>query len=213
MSNFKFTDIQNGLDLLKEKGLVEEGGKWDNLYNFIQQKDSEWQSVIDILSDMEIKAALEIGTFGGGSLYTISQLAQDNAIIASVDLHKTMYKSVIDKHAAFRALMKDTQIFHTVNADSHLPETLETVKQWFHGKELDFLIIDGDHSDKGAQKDFDMYSPLVREGGLIMFHDIMRAKFSAVDIVWNKLKTQYEHKEFIEDPKGNMGVGVLWYKK
>lgn len=213
MEKFKFEDVKNGFNLLKEKGLIEEGGRHDNFYAFIQQKDYEWQNVIDIMSEMEINAALEVGSYGGGSLYSISQLAADDATIISIDLHKTMYASVDKKHEAFTLLMKDTQSFYQINADSQLDSTKEWAIKNLNGKELDVLFIDGDHSDRGAQKDFNMYSPLVRNGGIIIFHDIIRAKFSAVDIVWDKLKTIYEHKEFVEDRKSNMGVGVLWYKK
>jgi predicted O-methyltransferase YrrM len=39
---------------------------------------------------------------------------------------------------------------------------------------LDFLFIDGDHTYKGVKEDFEMYSPLVRKGGVIAFHDITK---------------------------------------
>jgi predicted O-methyltransferase YrrM len=38
---------------------------------------------------------------------------------------------------------------------------------------VDFLFIDADHSYEGVKKDFEMYSPLVRKGGIIAFHDII----------------------------------------
>ena len=41
------------------------------------------------------------------------------------------------------------------------------------GKPLDFLFIDGDHAFKGVKSDFQLYSELVRPGGLIAFHDII----------------------------------------
>jgi hypothetical protein len=34
------------------------------------------------------------------------------------------------------------------------------------------LFIDGDHTYEGVRRDFEMYSPLVRKGGIIAFHDI-----------------------------------------
>lgn len=36
---------------------------------------------------------------------------------------------------------------------------------------IDFLFIDGDHSIKGCDYDFVNYSPLVKKGGFIAFHD------------------------------------------
>lgn len=40
-------------------------------------------------------------------------------------------------------------------------------------KRIDFLFIDGDHTYEGVKRDFLMYSPLVRKGGIIAFHDIV----------------------------------------
>lgn len=36
---------------------------------------------------------------------------------------------------------------------------------------IDFLFIDGDHSEKGTFEDWEFYSPLVKTGGLIALHD------------------------------------------
>jgi predicted O-methyltransferase YrrM len=59
-----------------------------------------------------------------------------------------------------------------VRADSHQMDTLEQVKQLFGGSEIDFLFIDGDHSYEGVKRDWEMYSTLVRKGGIIAFHDV-----------------------------------------
>ncbi len=37
---------------------------------------------------------------------------------------------------------------------------------------LDFIFIDADHSEEGVRKDIEMWSPKVREGGMIIGHDI-----------------------------------------
>jgi predicted O-methyltransferase YrrM len=55
-----------------------------------------------------------------------------------------------------------------IQGDSHDKETLKKVSD----RKYDLLFIDGDHSFEGVKKDFEMYSPLVRKGGLVAFHDI-----------------------------------------
>jgi predicted O-methyltransferase YrrM len=50
-------------------------------------------------------------------------------------------------------------------------KTLEEVKRILGGEKADFLFIDGDYTYEGVKRDL-MYSPLVREGGIIAFHDI-----------------------------------------
>jgi len=41
------------------------------------------------------------------------------------------------------------------------------VKKILAGRQVDFLFIDGDHSYEGVKKDFEMYSSLVRKGGVV----------------------------------------------
>ena len=36
---------------------------------------------------------------------------------------------------------------------------------------IDFLFLDGDHTEKGFKKDYDLYFPLLRKGGVIICHD------------------------------------------
>jgi cephalosporin hydroxylase len=51
------------------------------------------------------------------------------------------------------------------------PHNIEAVKVRLGDKKIDFLFIDGDHSYKCVKADYDNYSPLVRKGGIIAFHD------------------------------------------
>ena len=39
--------------------------------------------------------------------------------------------------------------------------------------ELDVLYIDGDHSYEGVKKDIEIYTPSVRVGGYVLFHDYL----------------------------------------
>jgi predicted O-methyltransferase YrrM len=36
---------------------------------------------------------------------------------------------------------------------------------------IDLLFIDGDHSYNGVKKDWDLYSPLLKNGSIVVFHD------------------------------------------
>ena len=38
-------------------------------------------------------------------------------------------------------------------------------------EKIDFLFIDGDHSIKGCQEDYDLYAHKIAKGGYIAFHD------------------------------------------
>jgi predicted O-methyltransferase YrrM len=88
------------------------------------------------------------------------------------------------------------------------------VLQILDGEKLDYLFIDGDHTYAGVKRDFEMYSPLVRSGGQVAFHDIAehtREPSCEVDKFWNEIKQHYRHREMIENPKqGWAGIGVLF---
>jgi predicted O-methyltransferase YrrM len=38
-------------------------------------------------------------------------------------------------------------------------------------RSYDFALIDGDHSGEGVRRDFEIYGPLIRPGGLVLFDD------------------------------------------
>ena len=83
-----------------------------------------------------------------------------------------------------------------------------------NGESLDYLFLDGDHSYEGVRRDFEMYAPLVRSGGLIALHDIAMHHRDAecqVDKFWSEIKNEYRHEEIVEDPRqGWAGLGILF---
>ena len=78
---------------------------------------------------------------------------------------------------------------------------------------MDFLFIDGDHTYEGVKADFNMYSELVRPGGLIVFHDICRHAAGMnceVDRFWQEVKNERRTREFVHDTnQGTCGIGVI----
>jgi len=112
-----------------------------------------------------------------------------------------------------RRFTRPKQTIHLLRGDSHDQEMFNEVKKRLPVGGLDFLFIDGDHTLGGVQNDYEMYSPLVKPGGAIIFHDICihRTEFNChVDKFWNALKRDREHWEFIENPaQGQYGIGVI----
>ncbi len=60
-----------------------------------------------------------------------------------------------------------------------------------------------------------MYSPLVRKGGIVAFHDIVTHDASSgveVDRFWNEIKQSHRHIEIIEEQNQKWaGIGVLYF--
>lgn len=102
----------------------------------------------------------------------------------------------------YKSFTKEGQEIHLLRADSHNSKTLNMVKEILNGEGLDFLFINGDHTYEGVKKDFEMYSPLVREGGVITFHDIVPGPPESVGGVprfWNEIKCNYNFFEIVEN--------------
>jgi predicted O-methyltransferase YrrM len=91
---------------------------------------------------------------------------------------------------------KGKQKIYLIQGDSHSIETLKKIEELLRDNKVDFLFIDGNHSYEGVKKDFEMYSLLVRKGGIIAFHDIIPDYYakrgikpaSGVYKFWNEVK-------------------------
>lgn len=102
--------------------------------------------------------------------------------------------------------------FEQVQGDSHDPATKEkfsTVGQF------DFIFIDGDHTLEGVRKDYEMYGSLVRPGGIMAFHDIMRSPerisyHAGVDcrVFFDELKNKHANIEIWNGLAGDNGPGI-----
>jgi hypothetical protein len=94
--------------------------------------------------------------------------------------------------------------------DSHDPATMEQLVAHLDGEPIDMLFIDGDHTYEGVKADYELYGPLVREGGLVGFHDICHhanMPFIEVDRFWHTLHGDKE--EIIVPPTTWGGIGVI----
>jgi predicted O-methyltransferase YrrM len=91
---------------------------------------------------------------------------------------------------------------------------LEKVKSILGKRKLDFLFIDGDHTYEGVKKDFEMYSKLVKKGGIMALHDIVYHPFDPecqVDKFWNEIKKIYKTKEIISSQSQTWaGIGLVF---
>jgi len=157
-----------------------------------------------IVADLKPRRVLEIGTAGGGTLFIWCRLASDDATVISIDLPRGLFGGGYPMWRAvlYRYFRKPRQKLHLIRGDSHDPRTLEKVKKILGSEELDFLFIDGDHTYEGVKRDFEMYSPLVRRGGVVAFHDIVpgpQEYVGGVPRFWSEVKSRHRHMEVVND--------------
>lgn len=172
------------------------------------QKKSEITRLAKKVQSIKPRIILEIGTCKGGTLFIWSQLASEKVI--TCDLFGNEYKSKF--HESFPPRNSNCQVISLLG-NSHSEEFRNRVIELLEGKQVDFLFIDGDHSEKGIEADFNDYSPLVRPGGLIAFHDIVEKQpipENQVYYFWKRVKNNYEYEEFIDNPEQcGFGIGVI----
>lgn len=154
---------------------------------------------------------LEIGSRHGGSLYAISNFLEKSSKIISIDLPNSVW-GFEGTEKKLKEVMKKLQLkgycSHLILADSQKIETKIKLLKYLGFEKLDILFIDADHSFNGVKRDWDLYSSLVKLGGIIVFHDIVQKNnLPKVEVwkLWTNLKNKYPIKEFVCE----YGIGLL----
>jgi len=183
------------------------------------QKESEITGLLTIIQEMKPKRVCEIGAYHGGTLALFCTVVSPNANILSLDINYSP-KQI----RAFPYFSNHHQKIVCIGGNSQASSTLTQFNQWLNGEQLDLLFIDGDHSFTGVSKDFELYSPYVRPGGCIVFHDIIedfktrhgietKAFTGGVPQFWSQIKESHKTtQELIDDPEQDgFGIGILWW--
>jgi predicted O-methyltransferase YrrM len=89
------------------------------------------------------------------------------------------------------------------------PRIEEEVRKLLGKRKVDFLFLDGSHMYEDVKRDFEIYAPMVRQGGLIMFHDILyRYDEGDVPRFWKEIKRNYNYIEIAQN-NDTTGVGII----
>ena len=157
------------------------------------QIDGEFAWLLEkVLQLQNRKIAVEIGVMFGGTLYAFTKLF-DRAIGIDISENELSY-DLKEPHEYIIGNSKDPRILSRVKED------------------IDFLFIDGDHSYEGVSRDFELWYPKVRKGGLVALHDIRGVNIEGIDGVkdfWNEIKNKYRTEEIMAHEKF-YGIGIIW---
>jgi cephalosporin hydroxylase len=187
------------------------------------QKLGELSALVSLLKGRVLRTVVEIGTRKGGTFFAWCEIAEPDAVVASIDLPGGPfgggYKE--EKIARFRGFARRGQRLHFLRQDSHDLATRRALIKILNGREIDFLMIDGDHTYEGVRQDLELYSPVVKNRGLIAFHDIVHHDHvpeCQVDRFWSEVKDAYRHREFVSEGEDRGwgtwgGIGLLYYEK
>lgn len=178
-----------------------EGHRWA-----LEQLMDEFEPFVQLLASHRPRNVLEIGVRRGGTAAVWHTLS--TGVVVGIDLPSDFSR---ERKLLLEAAYPRMEI---ILGDSHDLSTLGTVVSLADKYQFDFdlLFIDGDHSYDGCKLDYQMYSPLVRHGGLIAFHDIVDTPFmrSVDNDVWRFwAELQGDKREFVAGGDwGGLGVVV-----
>ena len=187
----------------------------------IQQLEDEFVPALEVVGALEPKTVLEIGTASGGSLFSWAQIAHPEARLVSLDLLGGPGKAGYTREYArrLRQFCAPGQSLSCILGRSQSRYIVRQVRSQLDPESVDLLYIDADHTYEAVKLDFDNFSPLVRPGGLIVFHDVCHpdnhpdcAPPGGVDRFWNEVKQDYEHREIVhnEENGAHYGIGILY---
>lgn len=228
--------VEDGLDDILDTILEIEPGYPPYRISALQLRD-EIEALANLVKEDGPETILEIGTAGGGTFYVWSRYLDSVQKLISLDLPAGEFGGGYNerKTSIFERFAPSKKMYF-VRRNSHDLETFHEVSEYVN--KVDFLFIDGDHTYEGVKQDFEMYSQLVSDDGLIAFHDIVshpddrtevqrraRAtndgekrhfhwgeshKHCHVDEFWTELVAEYDTTEFISYPEQTWGgIGVV----
>ena len=148
---------------------------------------------------------LEIGTASGGTSLIWAYLARERLI--TCDLIDMTYQEPL--FTRFPPPGSACRV-NLLSGNSHDPGFKARVKKILNGDLVDFLFIDGDHTEGGVTADYEDYREFVRPGGLIAFHDILQNQplpTNQVFYLWQRLKKIAVVDEFVT-PDNHCGFGI-----
>ena len=187
---------------------------YDDAFAPIQSRH-ELRELAELVRSHAPKVIVELGTAKGGTLFVLAQMASPDAILISIDLPGGIGGSGYPmwKTAILRSFATRNQSIHLLRADSHKPDTVRQCREILGDRLVDFLFIDADHSYAGVRRDYELYTPLIRPGGIVCMHDIVPNPFNdaiEVDRFWSEVADG--KASMIRDPAGlpRFGIGVLY---
>ena len=184
------------------------------------QNLQEFENLLTEFSNLDVNCFIEIGSLYGWTLQHFIHYANEGSTAISIDLPVRRFVGPGDWRVQKQehnyknvwpvwAKQKKCKLY-LIPDESQKVETQQMVSDILKGRSIDFLFIDGNHTYNGVKMDFEIYSKLVRPGGIIAFHDIGENEEGGVYNLWQELKAKYKHKEFLLETNKEKGIGVLF---
>ena len=186
----------------------------------IEQDYHELAEFISICREQDVRTVLEVGSRYGGTLRTWMKLLPTTHLVTvdkpweEVTGTQELPELRAEREARWRSWLAPDQKLHCVWGNSHVPESLASVKNRMKDWGLtsfDMVFVDGDHRYSGVKADYQDYGTMATK--LCGFNDFLSgfpiAKADCdVASFWNEMKAARKTQDIIYT--SCYGIGVLW---
>jgi FkbM family methyltransferase len=177
------------------------------------QRADELAAALELIDRQAPRVIVEIGCDTGGTLYAW-RAAFPDADVYGITLADNSYAS----GGTDRPLVDHGATVYV--GDSHDPAARRQLVEDLasEDRDVDVLVLDGDHSVDGIRRDLMDYATLVRPGGLILLHDITSVGDPRAEVhkVWPAIADEVAvglgravETEEIRSPAGGYGWGIV----
>ena len=169
------------------------------------QYPNQFSKYLHYLSKQNIKSYVEIGCHKGGTfIITVEYLRRFNQLDCCIAVDNWPRDRMND----YSGMCNEVEYWNTT---SQAPEFAKLLKS----RTWDLVLIDGDHSYRGVQDDYE----LVKQNTRIMaFHDIRNILCPGTQQIWQDVRAQYfnvhewcdQYDEVLLRMRGSiMGIGLV----
>jgi predicted O-methyltransferase YrrM len=112
---------------------------------------------------------VEIGSYlGASTCFLAAGLKSDTIYCIDTWQNDAMTEGIRDTYSEFR---KNTERYRDkiIEIRGWSYDVVDRIRSL--NKQINLLFIDGDHSYEGVKKDWDLYSPMLGKGSIVIFHD------------------------------------------
>ncbi len=174
----------------------------------IYQWEKEFEVLLELYRRQHPVNVLEVGTYHGGTLYHWLQNAWGGTTVVSLD----SYAVGVDNRPLYKQWVPVGVELVVLEGNSN---TITTASEVAAYSPFDWVMIDAGHFLEEVTRDWQLYRPMVRHGGMLVLHDILtHPAWPSIEVgqLWEKIKAEYMTFEIVADRNaewGGLGVVLL----
>lgn len=198
--------------------------------NGLSQRKHEIIELWQLYVRAEPCVVVEIGAAQGGTFAAWCGLGRKDATIIGIDrdvndclprpgspVHPDIYAGELHSTTnggGMYSLRRGSQNIHPINGWTHEPRVMDELLSTLAGRKIDFLFHDASHSAEMFAKDFNLFYPLIADGGIFAAHDIQPSANPDCNKgeEWERIKRTADYSalyEWITKGGDSMGIGAL----